>query len=238
MPPALDLGVAGGVLPLSCGNSPVIFLVVPSLLRCVCVEVPAPVLVHGGLYSPGLSKPFPGGARPPEKALFVSSRPGSTGVYYEGCRRLCFRSFLRLACRQVLPISFPFLFPAGEEKAPGLFQGACGPPCCFAARLPRVVLSVSLSAVRPLIVAVAVKAKASAAGRGLRGSPRSAAALTAPLPSGCRKAERSERMKRLVVQLIILLQRASRGRSPAFVRSVDRVCLWLARPFFGPVSRG
>lgn len=41
-------------------------------------------------------------------------------------------------------------------------------------------------------------------------------------------------MKRLAVQLIIVLQRVSRGRSPA----VDRVCFWLARPFFGPVPRG
>ena len=45
-------------------------------------------------------------------------------------------------------------------------------------------------------------------------------------------------MKHLVAQLIIVLQRVSRRRSPSFVRSVDRVCLWLARPFFGPVPRG
>lgn len=39
-------------------------------------------------------------------------------------------------------------------------------------------------------------------------------------------------MKHLIVQLIIMLQRAEVRRSPAFIRAVDRVCVWLARPFF------
>lgn len=47
-------------------------------------------------------------------------------------------------------------------------------------------------------------------------------------------------MKRLVSKLVIFLQRWGfrLHLSRAAWRRLDRVCLWLARPFFGPVPRG
>lgn len=80
MPAALDLGVAGAVRPWPRSIPQSVSLLFPRWCCASACGPFSPVLAHGGLYSPGLSKPFSGGARPPEKALFVSSRPGSTRV--------------------------------------------------------------------------------------------------------------------------------------------------------------
>ena len=127
MPPALDLGVAGGILPLSCGNSPVIFLVVPSLLRCVCVEVPAPVLVHGGLYSPGLKQAFSRGRKAPGKSLVCVEPPRLDGSFTGAA----FGSASVLSCvlrvGRFSPSLSRFSSPLGKRKRRACSRGPAGP---------------------------------------------------------------------------------------------------------------
>lgn len=98
-----------------------------------------------------LSCPLPRGARPRRREQYGRAAPARR-EFYEGCRRLCFRSFLRLACRQVLPISSPLLFPAEEEKGARPVPGGLRAPVPLCGPAPPG-LACSLSAVRPPIVA-------------------------------------------------------------------------------------
>lgn len=88
----------------------------------------APVLVLGRLPSPGQCWPFLGGTTAPKESPVCSSRPGSTGVYYEGpWVGACAVFSLCLPC-WVLPLSLPALSPPLGEREGGLpAAGGCGP---------------------------------------------------------------------------------------------------------------
>lgn len=182
MASGLDLGVAGAVRPWP-GSIPQSFsLWFPRW--CVApawFSVPPfwPTVGSTRRAYAGLSL---GALWPPRKAQYDRAVPARTGVF-TGASSVCASVLFRCcAALRLLPISFPFLFPAGEEKAQGPHGGPSGPqrPCGGRALAPPGRSFGGPSAVRLLIVAVAVKAKTSAAGRALRGSARSAAALTAP----------------------------------------------------------
>lgn len=142
-PPALSLGPCAPLpAPWALAAAPALWLPLGAL-RAPCsvalaslvgalaqrVGLPGPpVLAPFGASGPGPPRP---GLSPPSGGGF----PPRPGLFFllACCARCADPPAGILPCAPPVPAA-----PAGGSgEAPGLFQGACGPPCCFAARLPR-----------------------------------------------------------------------------------------------------